>query len=60
MYMAFGLAGFGIGILLIIVGIFLAFFFPMTYQHQTEKFGVVGVVMGLIFLIVGGLLVFIP
>jgi len=55
----FGWPGIIIGIIFILLAAFLIFFFPMTTEHQTEKFGVVGVVLGFILLITGILLIFI-
>ena len=55
----FGIVGILVGLLLIVMGGFLVFFFPNTGEHQAPPFDVVGVVMGFIFLIIGGLLVFI-
>ena len=56
--MAFGLAGAALGVILILIGIFLVFFFPAPVEHQSEGLGHVGIVFGLILLVVGGLLVF--
>jgi hypothetical protein len=54
----FGLLGVVIGIVLILLGGFLVFFFPSTTIHQGEDFGVAGVVLGFIILLIGGVLVF--
>lgn len=48
-----------LGIILILIGLFLAFFFPGTQEHQPPPFGLVGVLLGFILLIIGGILVFI-
>jgi len=57
MVFMFGLLGIAVGILLILVGGFLVFFFPSTKEHQPPPFDLVGVVLGFIFLIIGILLV---
>jgi len=54
----FGLIGIVIGILLLLVGIFLVFFFPSTMEHQPPGMSVTGVVLGLVLLVVGFVLVF--
>jgi hypothetical protein len=56
----FGIGGLILGIILILVGLFMAFLFPGVAIHQTESFGRSGIVMGFILLIIGGILVFIP
>ncbi|MEM5798304.1 MAG: hypothetical protein QXP39_01020 [Candidatus Aenigmatarchaeota archaeon] len=54
----FGLAGLIIGILLIIFGLYMIFFFPSTIEHQAE-FSWRGVLLGVIALVIGALLIFI-
>ncbi len=54
----FGLLGGLFGVLFLIAGVFLVFFFPGTTEHQTEHFSLVGVVLGFIFLLVAGALLF--
>jgi len=59
----FGLIGQLIGILLIIFGGFLVFFFPAYSEksvpgHQPLSFGVSGIVIGLISLVFGFILLF--
>ncbi len=56
----FGIGGLVLGIILILIGLFLAFFFPAPQEHQPPPFGLVGVLLGFILLIIGGILVFIP
>lgn len=55
----FGIVGILVGLLLILAGGFLVFFFPSTAEHQPSPFDVVGVVLGFIFIIAGGILVFV-
>lgn len=55
----FGFPGFVLGILLILMGVFLVFFFPTTTEHQPESFGFTGIAMGIIFLVIGFVLVFV-
>ncbi|UCD03156.1 MAG: hypothetical protein JSV63_00790 [Candidatus Aenigmatarchaeota archaeon] len=54
----FGLWGLGIGILSIIFGIFMVFFFPGSIKTQEEELQMGGVFLGVIALIVGGVLIF--
>ena len=54
----FGFVGIIVGILLLIAGVFLVFFFPTTEEHQPVSFGVTGIVIGIVFLIIGFVLVF--
>jgi len=54
----FGIAGILVGLLLVLVGGFLVFFFPNTMEHQPPPFDTVGVVLGFILLIIGGVLIF--
>jgi hypothetical protein len=56
----FGIAGLLLGIVFVLVGLFMAFFFPTATIHQTEGFGLAGVIIGFIVLILGGILVFLP
>ena len=55
----FGIIGILVGLLLIVVGGFLVFFFPSAWEHQPDPFGWVGVVLGFILIIIGGVLVFV-
>ncbi|MBI4181673.1 MAG: hypothetical protein HY520_01770 [Candidatus Aenigmarchaeota archaeon] len=55
----FGLSGLLAGILLLLAGIFLVFFFPGVTEHQPEADAYTGIVLGIIFLIAGAVLVFI-
>jgi hypothetical protein len=54
----FGIIGILGGLLLVIIGGFLVFFFPNTFEHQAPPFDTVGVVLGFILLIIGGVLIF--
>ncbi len=54
----FGWLGIGIGILLIVLGGWLVFFFPSTVEHQPEQFGWTAIVLGIVLIIIGGLFVF--
>jgi len=54
----FGWLGIVVGILLILIGGFLVFFFPNTQEHQPPPFGVVGVVLGLILIVAAVVLIF--
>ncbi|MBL7160564.1 MAG: hypothetical protein ISS93_01795 [Candidatus Aenigmarchaeota archaeon] len=53
----FGVIGFIIGILLIIAGVFLIFFFPAAGEHQPHGMSLTGIVLGIIFLILGFVLI---
>ncbi|UCD07198.1 MAG: hypothetical protein JSW41_05230 [Candidatus Aenigmatarchaeota archaeon] len=55
----FGIGGLILGIILILIGLFLTFFFPGTQEHQPPPFGAVGIFLGLILIIIGGILVFV-
>jgi hypothetical protein len=55
----FGIIGVLVGIVLILIGGFLVFFFPSTAEHQPPPFDVVGVVLGFILIIIGGILIFV-
>lgn len=55
----FGILGILVGIVLILIGGFLVFFFPGAMEHQPPPFDVVGVVLGFILIIAGGVLVFV-
>lgn len=55
----FGILGWLIGGLLLLVGIFLVFFFPGVTEHQPESMGMTGIVLGVILIIIGGVLVFV-
>jgi len=54
----FGLVGIIVGILLLIAGFFLVFFFPLNVEHQPETMSITGIVIGILFLIIGFVLVF--
>jgi uncharacterized membrane protein len=54
----FGLVGILGGILLILVGIFLAFFFQAPTDNQPESMGYLGIVLGLVLIVVGFVLIF--
>ena len=60
--MAFGLIGQLIGILLILFGGFMVFFFPASSEkptgHQPEKFSISGIIIGLLSLVIGVMLLF--
>ncbi len=53
----FGIIGFIVGILLILLGGFMAFFFPSDDRHQSDSIAVGGIVIGLIILLFGFILV---
>jgi hypothetical protein len=55
----FGIIGILVGLLLILIGGFLVFFFPSTAEHQPHPFDITGVVLGFILLIIGGALIFV-
>jgi len=52
-----GLLSIIIGILLMIFGIFMAFLFPGTTEHQGEGFSIIGIVIGLISFFIGVILI---
>ena len=54
----FGLGGWIAGVLVLLWGIFMVFFFPAFSEHQGELFGRNGVIFGFFLLFVGILLVF--
>lgn len=51
--MAFGLLGQLIGLILILLGGFLAFFLQTTDMHQPKEFSLTGIYLGLLFLVLG-------
>ena len=55
----FGLWGLGIGILLLLFGIFSVFFYPSSEKHQETDLAIGGVILGVIALIIGSVLIFI-
>jgi len=56
----FGLLGLITGIILLILGGYMVFFFPHAIGYQTEKFSAIGIIAGFVFLLIGALLIFIP
>ena len=54
----FGIWGVVLGVILGAFGIFMVFFFPHEYLHQSEEFGITGIVMGIISLIASFFLIF--
>lgn len=54
----FGLLGIIIGILLLLVGMFLVFFFPTTTEHQPQTMSYAGIFLGIVCLVGGFVLVF--
>ena len=54
----FGLWGLGIGIVLLIFGVFAVFFFPSSHTHQEETLAIGGVFLGVVALIAGAILIF--
>ena len=54
----FGFLGAVAGVLLLLAGVFLIFFFPGVSEHQPEEFAHVGIVMGVIFFLFGVILIF--
>ena len=63
-HMAFGILGFLIGILMLLFGGFMVFFFPSysdsgrATAHQPIEFSVSGIVIGLVSLLIGFMLMF--
>ena len=55
----FGWLGLIIGIILLVLGGYLVFFFPRAVEYQTEKLSTIGIVWGFIFLTIGAILIFI-
>ena len=54
----FGLAGIIGGILLILIGAGMVFFFPSSRTYQPQQFNVIIIVLGFVLIILGGLLIF--
>ena len=54
----FGIWGIVVGILSLLVGIFLVFFFPSSFKTQETELAIGGIFLGVIALIVGGVLIF--
>ncbi len=54
--MAFGILGLVIGILFILIGGFLVFFFPANKEHQSGDFTSAGIFIGVLFILFGFLL----
>ena len=54
----FGLWGLGIGILLLLFGVFCVFFYPSSEKHQETDLAIGGVIIGVISLIIGAVLIF--
>jgi hypothetical protein len=54
----FGLWGLGIGIMMLLFGVFAVFFFPSSLTHQEKNLSVGGIFMGILALIIGGMLIF--
>ena len=56
----FGLGGIVAGIILILLGGALVFFFPGTAkEYQTFEFGIMGIVIGFVMIILGAILIFV-
>jgi hypothetical protein len=55
----FGLAGLIAGIILILIGGALVFFFPASSQYQPQEFGIVAVVAGFVMIILGAIMIFV-
>ena len=55
----FGLAGLIVGIILIVIGGALVFFFPSASTYQPQEFGIVAVVVGFVMIILGAIMVFV-
>ncbi len=54
----FGLTGVIVGIILIVIGGALVFFFPASSQYQPQEFGIAAVVAGFVMIILGAIMVF--
>ena len=54
----FGLGGLIVGVLLLLWGVYMLFFFPAFVEHQSAQFSRNGIIFGLIVLFIGILLVF--
>lgn len=54
----YGLVGFIVGLILVLVGGGLMFLFPSTLRHQPTGFAKVGIVLGLLLIFIGGALMF--
>ncbi|MBU0953331.1 MAG: hypothetical protein KKA90_02840 [Nanoarchaeota archaeon] len=50
----FGLTGGVVGVILLLLGVFLVFFFPGTAEHQGSTFSTTGIILGIIFLMLAG------
>ena len=55
----FGWIGILAGIIILLLGIFLVFFFPNVTEHQPESMSWTGIVMGFVFIVIGGMLIFV-
>ena len=55
----FGLGGFVAGILMILIGGALIFFFPSAVKYQPDEMGIIIVVVGFVMAIVGAIFVFV-
>ena len=55
----FGVTGIIAGILMIIIGGLLVFFFPSATEYQPSDFGIIVIVVGFVMIILGGILIFI-
>ena len=55
----FGLAGVITGIILIVIGGLLVFFFPSASTYQPQEFGIVVVIAGFVMIILGAIMVFV-
>lgn len=53
-----GFLGIVVGILLILIGGFLIFFFPGTEEHQPNSFAWLGILIGFILIAIGVVLIF--
>ncbi len=54
----FGWAGILIGVLMVVVGIFMAFFSQVAVEHQPQDFGYLAIGIGIILIFAGGALIF--
>ena len=46
------------GIILILIGGIIVFFFPSSVEYQPEEFGIVAVVAGFVMIILGAIMIF--
>lgn len=55
----FGLGGLVAGILMIVIGGALIFFFPSAVKYQPDDMGIMVIVVGFVMVIVGAILIFV-